>query len=251
MIKTTSIKFSGEKSESVVLNDKIFGLKPNEDLLYQAVVTQIANSREGNAHSKIRSEVSGGGRKPWKQKGTGNARSGSSRSPIWIGGGVTFGPRNTKNWSKKFPKKMKRASMFMALSWKVSDKKVIIVDKYDFSKIKTKYAVDFINNLPAESGSFLVVIPKNEKNIELSMRNLSFVKIATIQNLNVYDILKYDWLIFSHDSLRALNEMYFPSKTEPIAKKDNEVQISKTVKNIKNKVKPKSEKTDKNQKSVK
>ena len=208
MPKCDLISQKGDKKSEIELNKTIFDNTAKEDLIYQAVVAQMANARYTIASSKIRSEVRGGGKKPWKQKGTGNARAGSSRSPIWIGGGVTFGPRNNRNFSNKIPSKMRRKAIYLALSKKLKEKKLILIDKLEFSNIKTKNALEFLNNLPIKEGTILLVIDKSNKNVELSCQNINFMKVSLSSNLNIYDILLYDYIIFTKSSIEELEKIY-------------------------------------------
>lgn len=240
MIKVDIFKIDGKKSGQIQLPEEIFGLKTKPDFIHQAVVAQLARARAGTAHTKIRSEVRGGGRKPWRQKGTGRARAGSIRSPLWIGGGVTFGPRKDRNWSKRFPKKIRRRAIFMALSSKVQDKKLLVIDKLEFPKIKTKQVEDFLQKMPLEEGSILVIIPKSDMNVELSFQNLSYAKTLLTNCLNIYDLLRYDWLITSKEGIKEIEKVYLKkSKAEsPIVKKKPEkeekkkkIVVKKTVKN--------------------
>ena len=230
MTKVDVYKTSGEKHSQIELAQEIFSVVSKPSLMHQSVTAYLSNQRQSNAHAKTRSEVSGGGKKPWKQKGTGNARSGSSRSPIWIGGGVTFGPRNSRNWTKAFPKKMSRRSIFTALTNSAKDKKTIILDKLDFSQIKTKLAEKLFSDLPIEKGTILVILAKPNKNVEMSMRNLSYVKVLHANSLNVYDILKYDWIVAPVDAIKEIEKIF-------LHKSDSKDDAQKDTKAVKDDVK--------------
>ena len=206
------IKDYNQKAEAVSdldLADKIFGVKINADLLHQALVAQMSNERQVLAHTKTRAEVSGGGKKPWKQKGTGRARAGSSRSPIWIGGGVTFGPRKDRNFSKKINKKMKQKALYMALSDKVANNQFIALDKFDITEYKTKAFNDILNNLEKKvlnnSRRNLLIInaDKNDK-VVYSGRNLKGVEIINADNINIVEVLKYKNLLMTTDAIKKL-----------------------------------------------
>ncbi|OGD65451.1 50S ribosomal protein L4 [Candidatus Berkelbacteria bacterium RIFCSPHIGHO2_12_FULL_36_9] len=217
MIKTDLYKMSGDKDGQIELPKEIFAAKNNTDLLTQAVYIYLSNHRSGNAHTKIRSEVRGGGRKPWKQKGTGNARAGSTRSPIWIGGGITFGPRNVKNWQKRLSKKMRKLAIFNALSLKLSEKKLLVLNQISLKNIKTKEAVNFLEKMPIESGSVLLALSKKNPTLELSFRNLPYAKTISADSLNVYDILKYDWLIVDKDGLNKIEQTYLKKNVSNVS----------------------------------
>lgn len=237
MIKQDIYKNDGKAEGQIQLADDIFAVKPNINLLQQAVFVQLSNARFSTAHTKTRAEVRGGGRKPWKQKGTGNARAGSSRSPIWTGGGITFGPRNDRNWSKSLSKKMRRKALFMALSSKILDKNLIVLDKINFSTVKTKNAENFLKKLPIEEGSILIIIPKSDMNVELSFRNLPYVKTLLASSLNVYDILKYDWLVVSKEAIKAIDMVYLKKETDENKEvKDENKTDKKEVKSDKTKI---------------
>lgn len=212
MIKVKRFDNLGKELASLSLNQDIFGVKVNNNLIHQAVVTQLANARWSNSHSKTRAEVAGSGKKPWRQKGTGRARSGSVRNPVWVGGGISFGPRNLQNFSKKFPKKMKRLALLQALSSKVQDKKLAIVDEFNFNKPKTKLAVKFIESLPEFSGTMLLVLSHGNSKVELAFRNLPYVKTILASNLNVVDILKYEWLIINNDAVKEIEKIFIKKK---------------------------------------
>ena len=230
------IKIYNQKAEEVGemnLAPEVFGVKPNEALLYQAVVTQQANERQVLAHTKDRSEVRGGGRKPWRQKGTGRARAGSIRSPLWIGGGVTFGPTKERNFKKKINKKMKQKAILMALSDRVAARSLAVLDKLVMEEFKTKKFDEMLKsieekvlkNLIAETNndksekkeekkkqnskrSILVINDQKDDKVKYSGRNLVGVKIINLYNINVVDLLKYKNLILTKAGVKKLMERY-------------------------------------------
>lgn len=195
------------------LTEKIFGVKPNNELLHQAVVTQQANARQVLAHTKDRSEVSGGGKKPWKQKGTGRARVGSSRSPIWIGGGITFGPTKDRNFKKKINQKMKQKAMFMALSDKVATGTLVILDALQLTEYKTKKFNVILTALEkkvlnTERRDILIINDSKDENIKYSGRNLAGVKIINLENINLVDLLNYKNLLLTEKAIQSLADRY-------------------------------------------
>ena len=195
----------GKEVGTIELNDAIFGVEVNEHLMHMAVVQQLANKRQGTQKAKTRSEVSGGGRKPWRQKGTGHARQGSTRSPQWTGGGVVFAP-TPRDYSFKLNKKEKRAALKSALSSRVEADKFIVVDEMNFGEIKTKNFQTMLNNLSVAKA--LVVIEEGNTNAVLSARNIADVKTAGTNTINVYDILKYNTVIVSKAALTTIEEVY-------------------------------------------
>ena len=195
----------GKEVGTIELNDAIFGVEVNEHLMHMAVVQQLANKRQGTQKAKTRSEVSGGGRKPWRQKGTGHARQGSTRSPQWTGGGVVFAP-TPRDYSFKLNKKEKRAALKSALSSRVEENKFIVVDEMNFGEIKTKNFQTMLNNLSVAKA--LVVIEEGNTNAVLSARNIADVKTAGTNTINVYDILKYNTVIVSKAALATIEEVY-------------------------------------------
>lgn len=203
-----------EKIGNVELPEDVFGIKFNADLVKQAVLAQHANSRKSIAHTKTRSDVSGGGKKPWKQKGTGRARHGSIRSPIWVGGGIAFGPRSDKDFSQKINKKQKQKAIFMALSSKIKDNEMAIFDNLSFSEVKTKTGNELIGNIAKNvlnnptKVKMLVILPKGDTNIRLSLRNLPSVKVINADNLNIVDILDYRYTIMLKDSIDVIKNTY-------------------------------------------
>jgi large subunit ribosomal protein L4 len=205
---------SGQEVGTVKLSDKIFGLPLNLDLLQQARVAISANKRTSVAHSKDRSEVRGGGKKPWRQKGTGRSRHGSRRSPIWKGGGVAHGPRKEKNFSKKINVEMARKAVRIALSSKFSSGNIRILKDISISNFKTKDFLAALNNILGgeKSRSVLLILPKTDRNILNASRNIQSVKVEIVSNLNLLDVLKFKNIVFTEEALRAL------SANEAIAK---------------------------------
>ena len=195
----------GKEVEKLELNDSVFGVEINEHLVHMAVVNQLANNRQGTQSAKTRSEVSGGGRKPWRQKGTGHARQGSTRSPQWTGGGVVFAPK-PRDYSFKMNKKEKQLALKSALTSKVQDGKLVVVDAFNMDEIKTKRFAEILKNLKVEDA--FVVTKDVEKNVVLSANNLPAVKTAASNEINVYDILKYGTLVMTKDAVAAVEEVY-------------------------------------------
>jgi large subunit ribosomal protein L4 len=191
-----------KKISEIDVDDQIFGAKVNKHLFYEVVKMQLANRRGGNACTKARSEVSGGGVKPWRQKGTGRARSGSIRSPLWVGGGVIFGPK-PRDYSYSLPKKVRKTALRSALSLKLKEEKLMIVDNLNLETFKTKAFATLLQRL--EVGNALIVDGDNV-NLERSARNLTQVKVLRPEGLNVYDILKYEYLLITKPSLEKIQE---------------------------------------------
>ena len=205
MANISVFNIEGKEVGSIELNDAVFGVNVNEHLVHMAVVAQLANKRQGTQKAKTRSEVSGGGRKPWKQKGTGHARQGSTRSPQWKGGGVVFAP-TTRDYTINLNKKEKRIALKSALTSRVLENKFIVVDDFAMSEIKTKKMQQTLNNLNVKKA--LVVCAENEKNTVLSVRNIYGVKAASPKTINVYDILKYNTVVASKDAVKTIEEVY-------------------------------------------
>ena len=205
MANVSVLNMEGKEVGSMELNDAVFGVEINEHLVHQAVVLQLANNRQGTQKAKTRSEVSGGGRKPWRQKGTGHARQGSTRSPQWTGGGVVFAPV-PRDYSFKMNKKEKRAALKSALSSRVEENKFIVVDEMNFDEIKTKKFQAVLNNLNVNKA--LVVLEDGNKNVEISAKNIPDVKTAHTNTINVYDILKYNTVIATKAVVAAIEEVY-------------------------------------------
>jgi len=205
MANISVFNIEGKEVGSIELNDAVFGVNVNEHLVHMAVVAQLANKRQGTQKAKTRSEVSGGGRKPWKQKGTGHARQGSTRSPQWKGGGVVFAP-TPRDYTINLNKKEKRIALKSALTSRVLENKFIVVDDFAMSEIKTKKMQQTLNNLNVKKA--LVVCAENEKNTVLSVRNIYGVKAASPKTINVYDILKYNIVVASKDAVKTIEEVY-------------------------------------------
>jgi large subunit ribosomal protein L4 len=186
-----------------VLKEEIFGVKSRPHLLHQTVVMQLANRRAGTAATKSKGFVSGGGKKPWRQKGTGRARAGSIRSPIWVGGGTVFGPQ-PRDYSYRLPRKARREALLSALSLKNRDGKIIVLDKLELEEAKTKLMVKALSELKVESA--LIVMAQADNKIERAARNLPKVKVLRVEGLNVYDLVRYDHLIFTEGALKLLEE---------------------------------------------
>ena len=187
MANVSVYNIEGKEVGSIELNDAVFGVEVNEHLVHMAVVNQLANNRQGTQSAKTRSEVSGGGRKPWRQKGTGHARQGSTRAPQWTGGGIVFAPK-PRDYSFKMNKKEKRIALLSALSSKVAESKIVVVDEFKLDEIKTKKFVEVMNNLKVENA--LVVLEGENKNAVLSGRNIPSVKVTATNEINTYDVLK-------------------------------------------------------------
>lgn len=196
----------GQQVGEMDLNDSVFGADINEPVLHQAVQVYLANQRQGTQSAKTRAEVRGGGRKPWRQKGTGRARQGSIRSPQWTGGGVVFAPK-PRDYSQKLPKKMRRLAMVSALSSKVADNQMIVLDSLSMEQPKTKFIVDMLKNLNV-SRKALIVLEGKDETVRRSANNIQGVKTTLANTLNVYDILKYDTFVVTKDAIEAIEEVY-------------------------------------------
>ncbi len=205
MASVSVYNMEGKEVEKIDLNDSVFAAPINEHLVHMAVVLQLANKRQGTQKAKTRSEVRGGGRKPWRQKGTGHARQGSIRAPQWTGGGVVFAPV-PRDYSFKMNKKEKVAAIKSALSSKVNDGKLIVVDSLDFEAPKTKKMKEVLNNLKADKA--LVVVDGDAANTILSVKNLQEARGVYSNSINVYDILKYDSLVITKSAVKAIEEVY-------------------------------------------
>ena len=205
MANVSVYNIEGKEVGTIELNDAIFGVEVNEHLVHMAVLQHLANNRQGTQKAKTRSEVSGGGKKPWRQKGTGHARQGSTRAPQWTGGGVVFAP-TPRDYSFKLNKKEKRAALKSALTSRVEENKFIVVDEMNFDEIKTKKFQTVLNNLSVSKA--LVVLEDGNKNAELSARNIADVKTAKTNTINVYDILKYNTVIATKAAVEKIQEVY-------------------------------------------
>ena len=195
----------GKEVDKLELNDNVFGVEINEHLVHLAVVSQLANGRQGTQSAKTRSEVSGGGRKPWRQKGTGHARQGSTRSPQWTGGGVVFAPK-PRDYSMKMNKREKQIAMKSALTSKVQDAKLVVVDAFNLDEIKTSKFVQILDNLKAPKA--LVVTKDKDEKVVLSARNIPTVKTTQTNELNVFDVLKYDTVVVTKAAVETIEEVY-------------------------------------------
>jgi large subunit ribosomal protein L4 len=205
MAKVAVYNMEGKEVDSIELNDSIFGVEVNEHLVHMAVLQQLANNRQGTQKAKTRSEVSGGGRKPWRQKGTGHARQGSTRSPQWTGGGVVFAPV-PRDYSFKLYKKEKRAALKSVLTSKVADEKFVVVDELKLDEIKTKKFVEVMKNLNVEKA--LVVLDSMNENVIASAANIPTVKTVQTNELNVFDALKYDKVVVTKAAVETIEEVY-------------------------------------------
>ena len=205
MAEVSVLNMEGNEVEKLNLNDGIFGVEINEHLVHLAVVSQLANNRQGTQSAKTRSEVRGGGRKPWRQKGTGHARQGSIRAPQWTGGGVVFAPK-PREYSKKLNKKERRLALKSALTSSVNENKFIVVDEFKFDDVKTKNVANMLNNLNVKKA--LVIMGDKNDNLILSARNIPGVKTALTSTINVYDILKYDTVVVSKEAVANIEEVY-------------------------------------------
>ena len=205
MANVSVYNMEGKEVGKMDLNDAVFGVEINEHLVHMAVVQNLANKRQGTQKAKTRSEVSGGGRKPWRQKGTGHARQGSTRAPQWKGGGVVFAP-TPRDYSFKLNKKEKRAALKSVLTSRVQDNKLIVLDELKFDAIKTKDFKKVMDNLKVEKA--MVVIGGQDENVILSARNLPTVNTAMAENINVYDILKGDTLVLTKDAVAKIEEVF-------------------------------------------
>ena len=205
MANVTVYNMEGVEVGTMELNDAVFGVEVNEHLVHLAVVRQLANNRQGTQKAKTRSEVSGGGRKPWRQKGTGHARQGSTRAPHWTGGGVVFAPV-PRDYEVKMNKKERRAALKSALTSKVQDNKFVVVENLALAEIKTKEMQKALTALKAEKA--LVITANDDKNIVLSARNIADVKTATPSTINVYDIMKYNTVVVAKEAVATIEEVY-------------------------------------------
>lgn len=205
MSKVSVYNMEGQQVGDIELNDAVFGVEVNEHLVHMAVLSQLANKRQGTQSAKTRSEVSGGGKKPWKQKGTGHARQGSTRAPQWTGGGVVFAPK-PRDYSFKLNKKERRIALKSALTSKVQENKLIVVDAIKLDEIKTKKFAEALNNLKVTKA--LVVLNDNDQNVVMSAKNIPTVKTALTNTINVFDILKYDTVVIDKAAVATIEEVY-------------------------------------------
>ena len=205
MPKIDVLNIKGEKVDEITLSDAVFGIEPNEALVHQVVTAQLANKRQGTQSAKTRAEVRGGGRKPWKQKGTGRARTGSIRNPIWTGGGVIFAPK-PRDYTQQVNKKMRRLAMKSVFSAKYNSGELIVLDKFDIVAPKTKEMLSILNSLKAPQA--LIVLDKKDDNVIRSANNIQKVQTSLVNTINTYDMLRYNHLILTVDSLKKIEEVY-------------------------------------------
>ena len=196
----------GKKLKSMQLKEEVFGIKPNEAVVHSVLVNYLANQRQGTQSTKTRAEVRGGGKKPWRQKGTGRARQGSIRAPQWIKGGIALGPK-PRSYKYKVNKKEKQLAIRSLLSSKVLENSLTVVDKFDFKEIKTKQVVNTLNNLKVE-GKTLIMVPERDEILQKSARNIENVRTISVTTINVFDLLKYKNLVLTVDTVKKLEEVY-------------------------------------------
>ena len=206
MPKIDVYNIEGKKVSDLELNDSVFGIEPNEKIVHSVLVNYLANQRQGTANTKTRAEVSGGGRKPWRQKGTGRARQGSIRAPQWIKGGIALGPK-PRSYRYTVNKKERQLAIKSVLSSKVLENNLVVVDTLDLKEIKTKEMVKALNNLKVE-GKALILLPEKNENVQKSARNIEGVKTTLVNTINVYDLLKYGKLVITLDTVKKLEEVY-------------------------------------------
>lgn len=206
MPKIDVYNIKGEKVSEAELSEEVFGIEPNEELVHAAVINYLANQRQGTQSTKTRAEVRGGGRKPWRQKGTGRARQGSIRAPQWIKGGIALGPK-PRSYKYTINKKERQLAIKSILSSKVLENELTVVDKMSFDEIKTKNMVSTLANLKVE-GKTLVMLPEKNENVQKSARNIEGVKTTLVNTINVYDLLKYNKLVVTLDAVKKLEEVY-------------------------------------------
>ena len=206
MPKIDVYNIEGKKVSDIELADSVFGIEPNEKIVHSVLVNYMANQRQGTSNTKTRAEVAGGGRKPWKQKGTGRARQGSIRAPQWFKGGIALGPK-PRDYSYRVNKKERRLAIRSVLSSKVLENNLVVVDAMNFDAIKTKNMVSALSNLKVE-GKTLIVLPEKNENVQKSARNIEGVKTSLVNTINVYDLLKYNKLVLTVDAVKNLEEVY-------------------------------------------
>ena len=205
MAKVDLLNIKGEKVGDLELNDNVFAVEVNEVVVHQALVNYLANQRQGTQSTKTRAEVRGGGRKPWKQKGTGRARQGSIRAPQWIKGGIALGPK-PRSYKYSIPKKVRQLAIRSVLTAKLQEKAIIVVDKLELNEVKTKNMVNVLNSLNVKRG--LVMLSEKNLNVQASTRNIENVKTTLVNTINVYDLLKYDTLVLTQDAVKKIEEVY-------------------------------------------
>ena len=205
MLKVDVLDMKGKKVKDIELNENVFGVDVNDIVVHTALVNYLANQRQGTQSTKTRAEVRGGGRKPWRQKGTGRARQGSIRAPQWMKGGIALGPK-PRSYKYAIPKKMRKLALKSVLTSKVEDKELIVVDKLELKEIKTKEMVKVLNNLNTKKA--LIVLSEKNLNVQASARNIENVKTTLVNTINVFDLLKYDNLVVTEDAIKKLEEVY-------------------------------------------
>ena len=206
MPKVALLNVKGEKIKDIKLNDEIFGIEPNNQTIYDAIVLKNASMRQGSHSTKTRSEVSGGGRKPWRQKGTGNARQGSIRAPHFVGGGIVFGPTPNRNYTKKQNKKERRLALKSALTYKANDKEIFVIENIELGSAKTKEFIKLLENLKI-TGKTLIIVKELTDNLILASRNLSDVKVIETHEINTYDVTYYNNLVMTEEAVKMLEEV--------------------------------------------
>ena len=206
MPKIDVYDINGKKVKELELNEAVFGIEPNEAVVHSVLVNFLANQRQGTQSTKTRSEVSGGGRKPWRQKGTGRARQGSIRAPQWIKGGIALGPK-PRSYKYTVNKKERQLAVKSVLSSKILENEIVVVDKIELNEIKTKSMVNVLNNLKVE-GKVLIVLPEKNDNVQLSSRNIEGVKTSLVSAINAYELLNYSKLILTVDAVKKIEEVY-------------------------------------------
>ena len=205
MLKVDVLNMEGKKVGDIELNESVFGVEVNDIVVHTALVNYLANQRQGTQSTKTRAEVRGGGRKPWRQKGTGRARQGSIRAPQWIKGGIALGPK-PRSYKYAIPKKMRQLALKSVLTSKVQEGNLVVVDKLELNGIKTKNMVNVLNNLKVNKA--LVVLDSKNLNVQASARNIENVKTSLVNTINVYDLLKYDSLVLTEDAIKKIEEVY-------------------------------------------
>ncbi len=205
MLKVDVLDMKGKKVKDIELNENVFGVDVNDIVVHTALVNYLANQRQGTGSTKTKAEVRGGGRKPWRQKGTGRARQGSIRAPQWMKGGIALGPK-PRSYKYAIPKKMRKLALKSVLTSKVEEKELIVVDKLELKEIKTKEMVKVLNNLNTKKA--LIVLSEKNLNVQASARNIENVKTTLVNTINVFDLLKYDNLVVTEDAIKKLEEVY-------------------------------------------
>lgn len=207
MTNISVLNIKGEKVKDITLNETVFGIEPNDAVLYDAIVLSQNNARQVSANTKTRSEVSGGGKKPWRQKGTGRARQGSTRAPHWYHGGVVFGPTPDRNYTRKMNKKERRLALKSALSYKLIDSEMIVLDSFKLESSKTKEAIEILTNLKANEAKTLIVVDKLEENVILATRNLANVILLETDEINTLDVVSADLLVITEEAVKKIEEV--------------------------------------------